>query len=218
MRRFPIEALVFVVGAVLSVLDWVFFPSDITVATAIAPLAMMGIGAGASLLGGLFGGGGGTEGAAPQWLIDMLKQEAGGGVQGAFLPDKRAYQAQLQTQLSQIMGQLPVGMEQFSSQAAARGVFGAGEGMTSLYRDVVNPIFQTAAATTAQSNLGYAQAYQQGSMQAEGFRQNALQMLVQATLAQKEKQPSGFQRFMGGIGNLGEFGAQFGMLQQLGLL
>ena len=174
-------------------------------------------GAGASLVGGALGGGGGREGAAPQWLIDMLRGEAGGGVQGAFLPDKAAYQEQLQTQLAQIMGQLPVEMQQFSEQAAARGVFGAGEGMTSLYRDVVNPIFQTAAATTAQSNLGYAQAYQRGSMQAEQFRQNALQMLVQATLAQKQKQPSGFQRFMGGIGELGEFGFQYGMLQELGL-
>lgn len=181
------------------------------------PLAIMGMGAGASLLGGLFGGGGGTEGAAPQWLIDMLRGEAGGGVQGAFLPDKAAYDEELQAQLAEIMGQLPAGMQGFSSQAAARGVFGAGEGMTSLYRDVINPIFQTAATTTAQSKLGYAQAYQHGSMQAEQFRQNALQMLVQATLAQKEKQPSGFQRFMGGIGNLGEFGFQYGMLQELGM-
>lgn len=174
-------------------------------------------GGAASLAGGLFGGGGGTEPAAPQWLIDMLRGEAGKGVQGAFLPDRAAYDEALQAQLAEIMGQLPVGMEQFSAQAAARGVFGAGEGMTSLYRDVVSPIFRTAATTTAQSQLGYAQAYQRGSMQAEQFRQNALQMLVQATLAQKQRQPTGFQRFMGGIGNLGEFGFQYGMLQQLGL-
>ena len=181
------------------------------------PLAVAGISAGASLLGGLFGGGGGTEGAAPQWLIDMLRGEAGGGVQGAFLPDKAAYDEELQAQLAEIMSQLPVGMEQFSAQAAARGVFGAGEGMTSLYRDVVNPIFRTAATTTAQSKLGYAKAYQAGSMQAEQFRQNALQMLVQATLARKGKDPSGFQRFMGGVGNLGEFGFQYSILKQLGM-
>jgi len=168
-------------------------------------------------LGGLFGGGGGTEAAAPQWLIDMLRGEAGRGVQGAFLPDKAAYEQEFQTQLSQIMAGLPVVMEQFSAQAAARGVFGAGEGMTSLYRDVVNPIFQTAASAQARSQLGYAQAYQRGSMQAEQFRQNALQMLVQATLAQKERQPTGFQRFMGGIGELGEFGFQYGILKDLGL-
>jgi hypothetical protein len=217
MRRLPIGFLAFVAGALLSILDWAYFPGDTTVVMAIAPLAIAGMGAGASLLGGLFGGGGGSEPAAPQWLIDLLRSEAGGGVQGAFLPDKGAYQEQLQTQLAQIMSQLPVGMEQFNAQAAARGVFGAGEGMTSLYRDVVNPIFQTAASTTARSNLGYAQAYQQGSMQAEQFRQNALQMLVQASLAQKEGSPSGFQRAMGGVGNIGEFGAQYGLLKRLGL-
>jgi hypothetical protein len=199
MRRLPIGFLAFVAGALLSILDWAYFPGDTTVVMAIAPLAIAGMGAGASLLGGLFGGGGGSEPAAPQWLIDLLRSEAGGGVQGAFLPDKGAYQEQLQTQLAQIMSQLP------------------GEGMTSLYRDVVNPIFQTAASTTARSNLGYAQAYQQGSMQAEQFRQNALQMLVQASLAQKEGSPSGFQRVMGGVGNIGEFGAQYGLLKELGL-
>jgi len=175
------------------------------------------LGGGAALLGGLFGPQGGTEPAAPQWLIDMLRGEAGGGVQGAFLPDKAAYDEELQAQLAEIMGQLPAGMQEFSSQAAARGVFGAGEGMTSLYRDVVSPIFRTAATTTAQSKLGYAKAYQAGSMQAEQFRQNALQLLVQATLARKGKDPSGFQRFMGGIGNLGEFGFQYGMLKELGM-
>ncbi len=182
------------------------------------PVGALTLGMGAAgLVGGLFGGGG-TEGAAPQWLIDMLRGEAGAGVSGAFLPDKAAYDEELQAQLAEIMGQLPVGMQGFSEQAAARGVFGAGEGMTSLYRDVVSPIFRTAATTTAQSKLGYAKAFQAGSMQAEQFRQNALQMLVQATLAQKEKQPGGFQRFMGGVGQLGEFGFQYSLLKDLGLL
>jgi len=182
------------------------------------PLAIAGAGAATSLISSLFGGGGGSEPAAPQWLIDMLKGEAKGGVRGAFLPDKSAYDEELQAQLDEIMSTMGINIEQFSSQGAARGVFGSGEGMTSLYRDVVSPIFRTAATTTAQSKLGYAQAYQRGSMQAEQFRQNALQLLVQATLAQKPGETSGFQNFMGGIGNLGEMGTQLGILKYLKLV
>lgn len=168
-----------------------------------------------SLIGGKSGG---TEPTAPAWLIDMLKGEAAGGVSGAFLPDKSAYDENLQAQLAQLMSQMGVNVEQFNVGAASRGVFGAGEGMTSLYRDVVNPIFQTAASTTAGSNLAYTQAFQRGSMQAEGFRQNALQMLVQATLGRAPGGQGPWDRFGGGMQNLGEMGFQLSLLKELGLL
>ena len=137
----------------------------------------------------------------PAWLSEFLRNEATKRDTTGFLPDRSAYDQSANAGIASVLEQLPVGMEQFNAQAASRGVFNSGESMKHLYSDVVSPIFTSAANISAQSNLAYTQAYQQGSIAAENIRQGAINRLTGYTTGRTSATAAG-------LGNLGADAAQ----------
>lgn len=126
--------------------------------------------------GALFGG---ESPRIPPYMEQMLLKAYNDRNMTGFLPNKGAYDESLRADIDEIMAGLPVGSEAFESDLASRGIRGSGEAVGAKYRDVYAPIARAATSAAAQSNLGYAQAYQSGSIAAENLRQNTLQMLMQ---------------------------------------
>lgn len=142
-------------------------------------LAGLAIGAGSKILGGIFGSR--DEGLPPD-IIDLIRQFATNPDTSGFLPDKSAYEADFNAKMKNILAGLPVGIENFNTDLASRGIFRSGEAPKNLYSQVFAPVAGQLASGAAASNLGYAQAYQQGRMGQEQLRANALQMLMQAVM------------------------------------
>lgn len=171
------------------------------------PLAIAGIGAGASLAEALLGGG---QQGIPQEVIDMLLREYRTARETGFLPDEAAYEAQIQADIEDVMSQLPIGEEAFMAQIASQGIYGAGELTKNLYRDVYAPLARAGTGAAVRGRLGYAQAYQQGQFQAT----NILSTILQAYI---NKQPSMLQRLGGWLGEAGGLGMKYGLAKELGI-
>ena len=123
-----------------------------------------------------------------------------------FLPNKGAYDSELEATLASITGQIPVAQENFNADLAARGLFASGEAPKAMYRDVYAPVAREAYSAAAKNRLAYAQAYQQGSMAAEQLRAQYLSTVINLLLnreqlkLQKSAQSSGmFGDIVGGI-------------------
>lgn len=172
------------------------------------PLAVGGIGLGARLAGDIFGGSGGL----PEWYIDLIRGEVERDRTSGFLPDREVFDEALQSQLAGFTAQLPASVEAFNADAAARGVFSSGQAGAELYRTAIAPIARAGTTAIAQANLGFAQAEQRGRIAADTSRQNYLALLGQALSGQT----STGQRIAGTLGELGDFGIQYGTLGALG--
>lgn len=159
----------------------------------------LAIAAGASLFGGLFGGG--SKPSLPQWLLDELRNYSNTDFSNQFVPDKQAWQNQTNANVADVLAQLPVNQDAFNGQLASRGFFTSREGMKHLYSDVYAPIQRGANAAYAQGQMGYEQARQAGAGTAASLRQNALQMLVAGYSQQKPTGLANFANTIGGLGN-----------------
>lgn len=175
------------------------------------PLGIGLLGGGATLVGDVLSN---RDQGVPPWLVDMLREQATQDNYQGFLPDKQLYDANLQSQIDQLLGQLPVGLEAFNAEQASRGTFTAGEATGAAYRDVYAPIARAGTQAITQSNLGYAQAYQQGSIQAANLRQNYMQLLVNSVI---NRRPSITGSIGSGLAGLGKIGTQFSLLKALGI-
>lgn len=174
------------------------------------PLAVPIVGAGLGLAGSLLGSGGGL----PQDFIDELSNKANSFRTDAFLPNEAAYNADLEAKIAEIMSQVTGGVENFNANAASRGVYTSGEGLTHLYSDVYAPIARAGTSAVAAGKLGYAQAYQQGSIAAENIKQNYYSLLTNAML---NKSPSFGDKLGGTLQDLGGLGVQAYLYDKLGL-
>jgi|GEM_PF-3948308 len=149
------------------------------------PITVMGIAnAGGKILGGIAGGllGGDTP-QIPSYIKDLLLARYKSESYSGFMPDREAYDRSMRADIDEVMAGLPVGMDAFNSNLAARGISGAGEAAKYQYADVVAPIARAASNAVVKSNLGYAEAYQQGSIAAEGMHSQSLNSLLQMELA-----------------------------------
>lgn len=144
----------------------------------------------------LYGGSVWPQGMTPRDIIayssgyrDWKKQMTerlgvgAGARQSGFLPDKGAYMAELQGTLTEYAAQLGVNREAFEANLAGRGISGAGQATETRYRDVTAPVMRAGGQAVRQSFLDYLQAYQRGSIAAEGFRQQSISRLTGTELA-----------------------------------
>lgn len=154
--------------------------------------------AGASLFGGLFGGG--TKPSLPKWLLEELQRYSQTDFSNQFIPDKAAWTNQTNANVADVLSQLPVGQDAFNGQLASRGLFTSGEGAKHLYSDVYAPIQRGANAAYAQGQMGYEQARQSGAGTAASLHQNALQMLMQGYSMQKPTPLANVANAVGGLG------------------
>ncbi len=143
---------------------------------------------------------------ARAWIQSSAMEKYQNERYDGFLPDKGAYDAELEATLASITGQIPVAEENFNADLAARGLFASGEAPKTMYRDVYAPVAREAYSAAAKNRLAYAQAYQQGSMAAEQLRAQYLSTLINFMLSreqlgiQKKAQSSGmFGDILGGI-------------------
>jgi len=172
-------------------------------------MTMIGMSAGklvSSLAGGLLGGGGKAP-KVPQYLMDLVLAQYKNQNYTGFLPDKEAYDRSMRSDVDQIMSQLPVSMDAFESNLASRGVSGAGEAAKFQYRDVIAPITSAAAGAVAKGNLGYAEAYQRGSIEEAHMRSQSLNQLIQMELV---NMGTATQNWMYDKQGAGEFWNQMG--------
>lgn len=128
----------------------------------------------------IFGGGSQTttQNPPPKWLKNMLLEQINKRNYTGFLPDQSAYDESYRAKIGELELALGTGIEGFNADAAARGVFGSTEGQSRMYEDVMRPIYAAGAGAAAQSNLGYAQAYQSGMIAEENVRLNYAQILT----------------------------------------
>lgn len=159
-----------------------------------------------------------AKGTLPDWLKSRLMKESARDTSSGFLPDKGAFDANLEAQLNEIFARLPVSIEQFNTDLASRGIFGAGEAPKALYSDVFAPIARAGASATAASNLGYAQLSQQGQIAGEQLRLGALNTLTGAVTQdeQARNQPSPWMQVLGQVLGTGVSLAAFSMLGPAG--
>lgn len=164
------------------------------------PAAIPIIGAGVGILGDILGGGGG---GIPQELLDELQGRARDNRADAFLPDRGAFETNLQAQIDDILAQLPAGQEAFNAQAASRGVFTGGESLSRLYSDVYAPIARAGTSAVARGELGFAEATQRGRIAGSQQQQQYYNLLINAML---NREPTTLERIGGGLSDLGSFG------------
>lgn len=120
-----------------------------------------------------------------EWKKQMgvaLARSAGRARSG-FLPDKAAYMGELQGTLEEYAAQLGIRREAFQTDVAGRGIGPGGAGTSPYYQDVVAPVMRAGAQAVRGSFLDYLKAYQQGSIAAEGFRQQDISRLTGTELA-----------------------------------
>lgn len=183
-----------------------FYAEPITCNIAIAPLAVASIGVGTNILGKLMGGGQQQSAQVPEWLIEMLRGEVRNFRTDDFIEE---FTSLGEAESQEILGQLPVGMEAFNAEAASRGVFTSGEGLSNLYSNVVTPVFR--AAETARSGRRA-----QGTQMAHQLRQQLMQML--AGTIRPETPQRGFGQQIGDLlTEIGGFGTQLGAGQAMGV-
>ncbi len=165
----------------------------------------------ASLAGSLFGGGGGSM---PDWLIDEIRNQIAATRSTSFVPDQGAFNAQTQSNVDNILAQLPVSREAFNTNLASRGIYSAGEAPKAEYADVYAPIARAATGASVAGQVGY----QQLAMQGQQFQSNQLTNLLQLLTQTQTPSKSGFQNVMSAVGGLGDFGIQLEMMKAYGLL
>ena len=95
-------------------------------------------------------------------------------VRQGFLPDEDKFSTALDAKIDEIMSQLPVGVESFNADLAARGIFSAGEAPAEMYRSVYAPVARAATSAVSNSMLAFNEATMRGNIQAESFRQAEL--------------------------------------------
>jgi len=193
-----------------------YYAEPITCSMALVPLAIAGIGMGANILGKLMGGGQPQSAQVPSWLSDMLRDEVRNFRSDDFMVDTGAFSALGEAESQQILSQLPVGMEAFNAEAASRGVFTSGEGMSNLYRNVVAPVYGMAETARSRRTVQGEQLRLQGATQAEQLRQQLLQMLA-GTIRPEMKQKGFGQQIGDLLTEIGGFGAKAGIGTELGL-
>lgn len=180
------------------------------------PLAAIGIGAGASILGDLLGGGGSGP-QIPDWLEALLRDEIAQVRSDDYSGAGEGIRAKAQAQIDQILSQLPIAQENFEADLARRGISGAAEGTTRLYRDVYAPIAQSAATVGAGAEFEAAQF----ELNARQRQQQLINQLLQIALGGVPQQPAGsrFGRALGGtLSNFGDFGTTYGFAKALNLV
>lgn len=167
--------------------------------------------------GGLFGG---DSPRIPKYVEDLIMTAYQDRNMTGFLPDKGAYDASLRANIDEIMAGMPVQSEAFEADLASRGIHGAGEAPKFKYQGVYAPIARAATSAAAQSELGYAQAYQRGSIAAEQMRQQMLGYLLQYHQTNTELAYRDYVADQSGIadlfGGIGEFGAYLGFGELFG--
>ena len=120
-----------------------------------------------------------------------------------FVPDRSAFDAQIQAQLDQYLAQLPVAQNQFNADLASRGIFGAGEAPKFLYSDVYAPIARAGAQAITQSNVQFEQLSQQGRITQAQLQQQADQFNRQLRAQKQAALWSGIGGLVGtGLGAL----------------
>lgn len=131
---------------------------------------------------------------AEQQLQNFIRSIDTQGSTTGFLPDKGEYDAALKAQLDELFARLPAGEEAFNADLASRGIFRSGEAPKNLYSSVYAPIARAGASAIAQSNLGYAQRFQQGRIAEEQVGLSKLQLKGQgyANLLQYDASKAGF--------------------------
>ena len=160
--------------------------------------------------GALFGG---ESPRIPPYMEQLLLKAYNDRNMTGFLPDKGAYDESLRANIDEIMAGLPVGSEAFETDLASRGIRGSGEAAKYKYGQVYAPIARAATSAAAQSNLGYAQAFQSGNIAAEQLRQQTLQMLMQMHQFNTGLDYQDYMSDQAGIGDLfGGIGQGVGML------
>lgn len=129
------------------------------------------------------------KGLIPKDSVEqLLKARADQDSMTGFLPDADAWDASLDAQIQEIMAGLPVSMENFNADLAARGLFSAGEAPKYLYANTIAPVMKAAATATAQAKLGYSQMYQTGAIASENAISNRIRDWYNWKLAQEQLQ------------------------------
>lgn len=125
-------------------------------------------------------GGGGTD------IEAILRARSESQNFTGFMPDKGVYDQSVQAAIDQALGRLPMGVENFNADLASRGLYTAGEAPKYLYSDVYAPVAQGIAQATAQGNLAFAGAQQQGAIATENAMSNRMGMYVNWLISQSQ--------------------------------
>ena len=129
-----------------------------------------------------------------------------------FMPDKRAFEADLAASLEDIKADLPYDLEAYRANQASRGIYSGGEAVKYEYRDVVAPIARAMTSAVTRSKLAYSQQFQKGRFGEEQIRQNYVQAWMGWILENKRIQAqlkiAKMQNKGGGLGAI--FGAVAG--------
>ena len=173
------------------------------------PLALLGIGAGSSILGNILGG---KDEGVPSWMIDELRNNANSTSTTGFLPDKAVWDRMMNAQVQDAMGGLGAGIENFNTDLASRGIYGSGEAPKNLYSNVYAPVARSVSSAVTNANLGYAQSYQQGMESAAQIRANYSQQLLAAL---QNRTPTTAGAIGGGLTDIGQSASTFAFLKML---
>jgi hypothetical protein len=180
-----------------------------------AGLALAGAGMALSTLGSFFGGGNNYE-KLPQWLIDLIRSEFEADRTTSYMPRAATFEKRTQAAIDEVMGQMGANREGFLAEATSRGVGAGRAALSNLYRTVTAPAVRAGATVATQSQLQYEQLRGNVAMAEQSRKAQMLQLLIQAVSGRIPTNQTGFQNFASGLGNLGEFGTQAGILKLLG--
>lgn len=147
---------------------------------------------GGSIVGGLFGGGGGAP-ELPEWLGDLLLAEYQNRSYEGFAPDRSTFTSSLNAEIENIMLKMGISKDAFKGEAASRGIHGSGEAMGAMYSNVVAPAVGQAAAATGRTMIQYEGLEMQGEIAAAGMRGRNLDRLVGFHTANLGAQMTGYQ-------------------------
>lgn len=103
-----------------------------------------------------------------------------------FMPDAQKYQANIEAQIAELLGQVAGGEEAFNADLASRGIFSAGEAPKALYSSVYAPIARAGASAIASGNLGLEQARMQGYGAQQNARLQAVQLWLNQVLGKEQ--------------------------------
>lgn len=183
---------------------------------ALGPLAVAGIGLAANVIGSALKGSEQRTAQIPKWLQDKLLYEFENFRSDQFMPDTEELINLGDLEAEQILSSLPVSSERFNAEAASRGVFTSGEALSNLYRNVVTPVFSAAETARSRRRVQAEGLRLEGARTAEEFRQRLLSILAQSV--SPELPPETFGDRLGDLlGEIGGFGTQLGIGQQLGI-
>jgi hypothetical protein len=168
-----------------------------------------------NIFSGLAGAFGPDSPRLPEYLKKMLLSAYNDRNFTGYLPDKQAYDQTMRTEVDEIMAGIPIQSEAFEADLASRGIRGAGEAPGYKASQVYAPVTRAATTVVARSQLGYAQAHQQGMIAHERMRQNYLSMLMQYEGTNLDLEYRDFMADTAGLaefwGSIGEMGALYGI-------